>query len=820
MRKILTIAILLLAGLRLSASHIVGGDLYYQYLGNDLYRITMKLYVDCINGRPEAIESDKKANFGIFDGSDNSYISGVEVERTGPVHLTGVPYKCIVNTGSVCVDQYTYVFELDLPKQKGGYIIAFQRCCRNNTIKNITNPGGTGSTYWVKIPDRNDYNIDNSPIFKKFPPIYICNQLPLVFDHSASDADGDSLSYEIYQPYQGADKDVPQPVPPANPPYSTVWWSGGFNTKNPMWGNPSLAIDPETGELTVTPSITGQFVIGIKVKEWRNGVLIGETLRDYQFNVLDCKAVVVSYFKPQTSCSDTVVFQNKSIGAEGYEWDFGDPSSGFTNNKSSLKNPTHVFSKGGDYIVKLKAWNSACIDEYTYKVKVRIKKGFDLGKNQTYCVPFKHQLSVPWNDYNTITWSTGDNTSFINVDYPDTFWVEAVYGLCILRDTIKLGYKPVNFSPLKDSLFCDNVNTTLELTDATPDSRVMWSTGDTILKTTATKEGKYIVRLFNSFCAMNDTAEMVIARIQPKLGNDIFVCNDFTITLDAGSMPDGTHYLWNDGTNERTLTTSLPGKFWVTTRLKHCTKSDTLIIDNSKVNIELGADKHFCDSVNILLDAGQPRPGTTCTYLWSNGETNQTTVIRRTGKHWARITDNFGCSNSDTIEFFMTFSPIINLGADTIICLRAPITLTPGKGFSSYLWSTGSENESIKVETEGNYYVTVTDEAGCTAIDTIVVKTDPNRLPNDIFIPNAFTPNGDELNDLFPFKEVVLHSDYNLKIFNRWGEKIYDSDYDHEPWKGDTKGKDDQLDAYIWIVHYKGCDGNPKSNKGTITIIH
>ncbi|MCC6721671.1 MAG: gliding motility-associated C-terminal domain-containing protein [Bacteroidia bacterium] len=805
--------------MQLKATHIVGGDFYYQYLGNDDYRITMKLYIDCANGNKDAIESDLTASIGFFDGKSGDYLFAKEITRTGPIHLTGVPYKCIENTGSVCVDQYNYIFEINLPKRKDGYIISFQRCCRNNTIKNIENPSGTGATYWVKIPDRYVYGDDNSPIFKQFPPIYICKQIPLVFDHSAKDADGDSLSYELYQPYLGANKDSPKPNIPSNPPYTKLNWSSGFSTGNPMWGNPSLAIDPETGELTVTPSINGQFVIGIKVKQWRKGVLIGETLRDYQFNVLDCKAVVVSYFKPVTSCSDTVFFNNKSIGATSYEWDFGDPASGFTNNKSNLKNPKHIFSKGGDYYVKLKAWNSACVDEYTIKVKVRIKKGFDLGKNITYCNKFKHQLSVPWNDFNMITWSTGENTTYISITDTGKYWVEAVYGLCILRDTIKIGYEPVSFDPPKDSMICDYLNTTLELKNVSKNSRIMWSTGDTIAKTVVTNEGKYTVRVFNSYCEKNDTVEISIAKIKPYLGDDIFVCNDFLITLDAGKIQNGASYKWHDGSIDRTYTTNTPGKYWVTTTLKHCKKSDTLTISNSTVDVELGFDKNFCDSVNIKVDAGLPRPGTTRTYLWSNGETGQKTLIKSKGKHWVRVTDNYGCFNSDTIRFFLTFSPKINLGNDTVICLRSPIYISPGKGFSSYQWNNGSKDDVLKVENDGVYYVTVVDEAGCKATDSIKVMTDPNRLPNDIFVPNAFTPNDDGLNDLFPFTTPVLHSNYNLKIFDRWGEKIYDSEYNHDPWNGETKNKNDQIDAYIWVVSYKGCDGNHKSNKGTITII-
>lgn len=825
MRFFIAILILVASITNVLASHIVGGDFYYKYLGGDRYQITMKLYVDCYKGNPDAIISDETAIMSVFGANNSEVIKTFEIQRTGPFHLNGLVYKCIKNPGDVCVDQYNYVFETDLPKRKEGYIIAFQRCCRNNTIKNIYQPDGTGATYWVNVPDRNVVPEDNSPIFKKFPPIFICKGFPLVFDHSATDADGDSLSYELYRPYIGGDKTGPAPgkidnPPPSPPPFKTVQWYSGYSTANQMRGTPILQIDEYTGELTVTPDDLGQFVCGVKVLEWRNGVLIGETLRDYQFNVIECDAVAVANFKPKIWCSDTVNFIDKSVGATAISWDFGDPASGFENNMSLERNPTHIFSKGGDFIVKQRAWNTACDDQYALKVKVRIKKGFDLGNDKTHCFPFKQVIGVPWNDFTSILWSTGSKASFITIDKPGQYRVEAKYGTCIIRDTINIYYDPISFVCInRDSLFCDKVDVNLEVTNRSANAKIRWNTGDTASKIKALTEGKYIVTVSNKSCSKNDTINLVLAKITPNLGPDIFICNDFLQTLDAGKQAIGTTFLWNTGNTNRAIITDQPGKYWVTTRLQHCIKSDTMIINNSKVILNVGPDKHFCDSVRILLDAGPSNQGSTTTYAWSNGVTNQTTFIKTEGKHWITKTDNFGCINSDTIQFFMSLSPTISIGKDTTICLRAPIPLTPGGNFNSYVWEDGSTNKLRYVEVAGKYFVTVTDEVGCYTTDTIIVKTDPNKLPNEIYIPNAFTPNGDGLNDVFPFEMPLFYNDYNLKVFNRWGEKLYDSDSTPKPWDGNTLAKEDQLDAYIWVVTYKGCDGTRHSNKGTITIL-
>lgn len=413
MRCILTLFLFILAFTSSKASHIVGGDFYYEYISGDKYRITMKLYVDCYNGIPGAIADDKYAYFGVFDADSNTLLDSIKIQRTGPIRLIGEVYKCVVNPGNVCVDQYNYVFEMDLPKRRGGYIIAFQRCCRNNTIKNIVNPAATGATYWVHVPDRDLVSEDNSPVFKKFPPIYICNNFPFKFDHSASDKDGDSLSYELYQPFLGAESARPRPTTPSNPPFQKVVWSNTYSTTNQMGGNPILHIDELTGELTVTPNTLGQFVIGVLAKEWRNGILIGETLRDYQFNIVECQADVVALFKSFVKCSDTVNFSDRSVGATNISWDFGDPASGFNNNTSTQPNPKHIYSKNGEYTVTLKAWNSACEDEYTMKVTVSKQSHASFVINEFKCINQLEFINTG-SGFETIHWDFGDGDTSEN----------------------------------------------------------------------------------------------------------------------------------------------------------------------------------------------------------------------------------------------------------------------------------------------------------------------------------------------------------------------------------------------------------------------
>ena len=275
-----------------------------------------------------------------------------------------------------------YSTNITLANPAVGYTFVYQRYSRNSTLVNLVLPDQTGSSYTVTIPPNSLANCNNSPVFNNFPPTIICAGVPINFDHSATDIDGDSLVYELCTPLIGGSDDCPQPglpqapcaavIPP--PPYPSVTWAFGFDEQNPLNGSPELAIDLESGWLTGTPAAIGQYVVGICVTEYRNGVAINTVRRDFQFNVTDCEVVIAQVESDDitpagefiiTNCKDdfTVEFINNSIGATGYSWDFGDPPSG-SNNFSNLLNPFHAYPDSGTYYAQLIANSdfASCVD--------------------------------------------------------------------------------------------------------------------------------------------------------------------------------------------------------------------------------------------------------------------------------------------------------------------------------------------------------------------------------------------------------------------------------------------------------------------------
>lgn len=814
--------VLLLNPFNAGATHIVGGDFYYRQVGNNRYEITMKLYIDCENGNPSAIQSDAQAIIGIFDAGTNNFERSFIMTRTGPVRLNKLQYKCVIPEQGVCVDQYTYVRTETINPGQNGKILSFQRCCRNNTINNIVNPESTGATYWVKIPGSNTVSNDNSPVFKELPPNYICTNAPLIFDHSATDADGDSLVYELYNPYTGANKDFPRPDNTMtngyfdDPPFVTVTWRSAYSTGNQIGGNPILTIDPQTGLLTATPTTVGQFVIGVKVKEYRKGVLIGETLRDYQVNVRDCKFDIVSAFAaPVYACSDTVTFNNQSYKATSYTWDFGDPTT--KADTSHEINPTYVYPGNGKYRVTLTAKNSVCEDVYYTTVTVKSKIQFSLGPDDTTCVTVDRFLNTNVFDATKIQWNTGQFGPYIRATKPGMYAATVFYGNCFASDSIDLVLDPATFYVISDTIYCDSVAGTISVnTYGRNDYTFKWNNNnkDTGRYLTVSKPGFYAVEVSNRYCKGYDTAELWLAT-KPEIGNYLFVCNEFSKQFDAGDLRDAT-YLWSDGSTGRYNTLTQAGKYWVQVTQRNCVKSDTIEIENPVIPLDLGLDRHYCDSFGLLLSA----PANMRSYLWSDNSTLQNLFITNQGTYWVQVFDTNGCDKSDTISVNVTQSPAIDIGNDTTICYRSVVELGVEPIFAAYKWNNGAASAKINTEEAGIYELEVTDSFGCKGKASVMITVDANALPNDLYFPNAFTPDGDGLNEYFPYSFPIAQPEFSVKVFNRWGEKVFDSiEEGKQHWNGLYKDGILRPEAYMFIAEYRGCDGNYRRKSGTVTVL-
>lgn len=361
----------------LLARHIIGGEITYEFLtevspGRNRYRFTMKIYRDCFGG---GAGFDDPAQMAIYRGSYSTNVLQEQFAIFDPVitKLVPVPPPCVSSLPNVCVEEGVYVFErvLDV-QQTQSYFIVYQRCCRNETINNIVSPGDIGATYMIELTADAQQLKNNSPTFNNFPPIIICKDIPLSFDHSATDPDGDLIFYRFCSPMAGGgpilnfpgvnDCEGAIPSPPCAPPFDNVpFISPTYSAGNPMGGSPQVSINDLTGLITGTPNKLGQFVVGVCIEEYRGATLLSTVRRDFQFNVAECSPNVLANIQSDTivgpqrfvlrSCGEnSVTFQNLSVQQSNifkFEWRFDIKGTQYVN--STDWSPTVTFPDTGFY---------------------------------------------------------------------------------------------------------------------------------------------------------------------------------------------------------------------------------------------------------------------------------------------------------------------------------------------------------------------------------------------------------------------------------------------------------------------------------------
>jgi len=336
------------------AKHIIGGDVTYECLGNGKYRITMYVYRDC-RPQAEAAELDADASIAVYRENDRGHIlaGSFPARLLARDYIDAPDYPCLILPAGLCVERGKYEFEITIPDWPGdhSYYIIYQRCCRNNTISNLVDPGSIGATFYVEITKESMAECNSSPTFDEFPPTVVCVDQEFEFDHSVTDPEGDSIVYRFATPLaggglQGSSFTNPgnpegcrgvKPTPPCPPPFETARFQlSHYSESNPMGGDPQVTINPNTGLITGRPKIQGQFVIRVIAEEYKNGKKIGEISRDFQFNVAQCDPTVFARIKSAVmidesnafmrSCGEfTIPFRDSSFEQrfiETYEWQF------------------------------------------------------------------------------------------------------------------------------------------------------------------------------------------------------------------------------------------------------------------------------------------------------------------------------------------------------------------------------------------------------------------------------------------------------------------------------------------------------------------
>ena len=276
------------------ATHVVGGEFQVAWTGDGSnYNIFLNMYFDDIHAQSFLLDEDLDIYPSIYRKSDQAFMGNVRLTRRSidfiPNGVEGCNDLSVIHTRLL---RYQGNLNMDGYGSSDGYYIVWERCCRNQTILNITTPDNTGEVFYLEFAP--NYIKNSTPYFVALTNQFWCKGVTHYLNYSGIDPDGDELRYELITPLAGnSDKYnsiTGYPYYERNPPlpYRQVNWASGYNVNAQINGLIPLKVDRSTGIVTFNSATTGLFVFGINVSEYRNGIKIGETRRDFQLLIQNC----------------------------------------------------------------------------------------------------------------------------------------------------------------------------------------------------------------------------------------------------------------------------------------------------------------------------------------------------------------------------------------------------------------------------------------------------------------------------------------------------------------------------------------------------
>lgn len=867
-RYLLAIILFLSLSASSEAAHIIGGEMRYAYIGpgtapnSKLFKITLWL----ARGETGAAFAASYV-VGVFNNDNGTKVIGTAannnwlVTMDNPPGIQAVPIilpECIQGAPVLNYTYATYSMTIELPDNQNGYTITYQTCCRIDGMINVGN--STGSTYNCVIPGVNQLGSgnDSSPVFGVSVNV-ICKNAPFTLNFAAVDPNpGDSLVYSLCDAYNGGAATNAGFNDPAPPPYASVNYNFPYTGTNPL--GTSASIDPQTGIISGIAPDFGKYVVCVCVNVYRSGVWIATHRKDLIVQVSDCVVTVANPMPDFVTCDGfNIQFSHTSTGANSVFWDFGDLTT--LADTSLTNNPSYTYPDTGIYKVKLIInRGTGCVDSAIRNIGVYpgFFPGFRVtGSCFTNPFQFTDTSSANYGVINSWSWNFGDATTLADTShiqnpqwtYPGpgpkdvTFIVTSSKG-CIdtVQQTVNVLDKPVLSLDFADTLICRNDAVQLVANGTgvfswTPPVNIIGANTATPTVSPATTTW-YHVSLNDNGCVNNDSVRVrVIPTVTLQAIADTTICQGDAIQL--GASTDGLQYSWTPAANldnpnilTPTAVTNTTTTYQITSTVGSCSATDDVVVTTVPYPIATaGPDPIICYNTSTQLNGsivGSSFTWSPASYLSNATILNPIATPPRTTQYILSAYDTLGCPKPGRDTLVVTVNPkiIAFAGRDTTVVVGQPLQFN-GSGGVNYFWtpSTGLNDPNIQnpVGIYGadidsvRYKLIVTDAIGCadSAYITVrVFKTNPY-----IFVPTAFTPNGDGLNDVVRPIAVGIEKINYFSIYNRWGERVFISSVNGQGWDGRINGRTQGSGVFVWMVSAVDYLGNHIFLKGTVTLI-
>jgi gliding motility-associated-like protein len=321
-----------------------------------------------------------------------------------------------------------------------------------------------------------------------------------------------------------------------------------------------------------------------------------------------------------------------------------------------------------------------------------------------------------------------------------------------------------------------------------------WQNGSMAPDLLVTQSGTYAVTVTNGCGTVSDAVTYTyVPPLDLGLAAEYGLCAGDTLTIDV-ERPYAT-YRWADGSNaaRRIFTENGSHALTVTTLCETYEAAfEAFFLEDPK--LELGRDTLLCPGDSLVLDAGIPGS----TYRWQDGSTSRTYTVRQPGTYELLVTT--ACNElRDSISVEYVLPVTTELGRDTFLCSEEPFLLDATTAVpADYRWEDGSSKPERLIFGPGVYVVTVTSQ--CEQVADTLTISECEKCP--VYLPNAFSPNRDGVNDVFGPQGSCPLEEYELVIYDRWGNQVFVSRDPARGWDGRYGQKSASQGAYLYFLRY------------------
>lgn len=390
------------------------------------------------------------------------------------------------------------------------------------------------------------------------------------------------------------------------------------------------------------------------------------------------------------------------------------------------------------------------------------------------------------------------------------------------------GFDLITVSLINPEPFCED-SMILHTFDATvpvnPDVVTYeWSTGETTPTITVMEEGQYIVTvtIFEDFCyQLCDTGFIAtIGPPQPSIlvQDSLCLTGLSTLLAQAGGADD---YLWSTGEETPIIQVDETGTYTVTASNKCGSGSASVTVEETFPTAEILVQGNVCENGNALLVASVLN---TLDVEWNDGSSGESLAIDAPGTYSLLATNL--CGTDQASIDIPSVAPEIAIFPQDSFCQSQQYILIAAADGLPVTWSTGETTDTIFVTEPGDYTVTTANFCAESSESLSLVQADfsvkQKCVPEGFFcvnLPSIFTPNNDNNNDLF--SPVIICPDvtnYNFKIFNRWGDMVFETDDPEQGWDGRVDGKIQPMDVYAWLLNYD-VEGMAQQRSGEVSLV-